>query len=129
VTVAVGFAVTVAPVGGVASADGQVPLGGGAGITVNGTLCTLATIGHDKAGELVGFSAASCGGPGSPVAAGGGADVGSVVAVEDSLKYAVIKTTRHRRRPADRHRLPRMGNNSGLALWGRQSAGGPCGVV
>jgi hypothetical protein len=74
-----------------ASADGQVPLGGGASITVNGNLCTLATIGHDNTGELVGFTAASCGGPGSPVAAVGGANVGSVVAAEDSLKYAVIK--------------------------------------
>ena len=74
-----------------AYADDRVPLGGGAGITVNGTFCTLATIGHDNTGELVGFTAASCGGPGSPVAAAGGANVGSVVAAEDSLKYAVIK--------------------------------------
>jgi hypothetical protein len=72
-----------------ASADGHV-LGGGAAITVNGTPCTLATIGHDKSGELIGFTAASCGGPGSPVAAGD-ANVGSVVAAEDSLRYAVIK--------------------------------------
>jgi hypothetical protein len=74
-----------------AAADGAVVLGGGAGITVNGTLCTLTTIGHDKSGELVGFTAASCGGPGSPVAAVGGANVGSVVVAEDSLKYAVVK--------------------------------------
>jgi hypothetical protein len=72
-------------------ADGQVPLGGGAGITVNGTLCTLATIGHDNTGELVGFTAARCGGPGSPVAiAGSGAAVGSVVASDADL-YSVIK--------------------------------------
>jgi hypothetical protein len=73
-----------------AAADGAV-LGGGAGITVNGALCTLATIGHDKSGELVGFTAARCGGPGSPVAAAGsGAAVGSVVASDGDL-YAVIK--------------------------------------
>jgi hypothetical protein len=71
--------------------DGPVVLGGGAGITVNGTLCTLSTIGHDHAGDLVGFTAASCGGPGSPVAAVGGANVGSVVAADDHLNYAVIK--------------------------------------
>jgi hypothetical protein len=35
--------------------DGPVVLGGGAGITVNGTLCTLSTIGHDHAGDLVGL--------------------------------------------------------------------------
>jgi hypothetical protein len=74
-----------------AVADATVPLGGGAGITVNGTLCTLTTIGHDGSGALVGFTAASCGSPGSPVAAVGGANVGSVVAAEDSLKYAIIK--------------------------------------
>lgn len=74
-----------------AGADDKALLGGGAGIVVNDTLCTLTTIGHDKSGDLVGFTAASCGGPGSPVAAVGGANVGSVVAVEDSLKYAVIK--------------------------------------
>jgi hypothetical protein len=73
-----------------AAADGAV-LGGGAGIRVNGTLCTLATIGHDNTGELVGFTAARCGGPGSPVAAAGsGAAVGSVVAGDADL-YAVIK--------------------------------------
>jgi hypothetical protein len=49
-----------------ASADGQV-LGGGVAITVNDTLCTLSTVGHDNTGELVGFTAATCGGPGSPV--------------------------------------------------------------
>jgi hypothetical protein len=77
---------------GVAIAEGTVVLGGGAGITVNGTPCTLATIGHDNAGELVGFTAASCGGPGSPVAAeGSGTLVGSVVAADDHLAYAVIK--------------------------------------
>jgi hypothetical protein len=75
-----------------AQADGSIPLGGGAGITVNGTLCTLATIGHDNTGELVGFTAARCGGPGSPVAAAGsGVAVGSVAATDDSLAYSVIK--------------------------------------
>lgn len=74
------------------TASATVPLGGGAGIMVDGTLCTLTTIGHDKAGDLVGFTAASCGGPGSPVAALGGGPIGSVVAVEPSLlKYGVIK--------------------------------------
>jgi hypothetical protein len=72
-------------------AEATLPLGGGAGIIVNGTLCTLTTIGHDRSGDLIGFTAASCGGPGSPVAAVGGANVGSVVADEGSLKYAVIK--------------------------------------
>lgn len=74
----------------IASADGEV-LGGGAAITVDETACTLATIGHDHAGDLVGFTASTCGGPGSPVAAAGGAPVGSVVAANDYLHYSVIK--------------------------------------
>jgi hypothetical protein len=48
-----------------AGADSLVPLGGGAGIIVSGSYCTLGTIGHDKAGELVGFTAGSCGGTGA----------------------------------------------------------------
>ncbi len=47
-------------------------MGGGAGIVVNGgTLCTLTTIGHDKFGDLIGFTSAHCGGPGAQVAAEG----------------------------------------------------------
>jgi hypothetical protein len=89
--VIVGIATVAGLLAPTASADGSAILGGGAGITVNGTYCTLATIGHDNTGELVGFTAASCGGPGSQVTAVGGANVGSVVAADDSLKYAVIK--------------------------------------
>ena len=51
-----------------ARADDRVPLGGGAGIIVNGdALCTLTTIGTDGKGELIGFTSAHCGGPGAPV--------------------------------------------------------------
>jgi hypothetical protein len=91
-TTAVSLAIVVASVVlpcGVAAADGSVPLGGGAGITVNGTPCTLTTIGHDSAGNLVGFTSAHCGGPAASVAAGG--TVGSVVAADQGLDYAVIK--------------------------------------
>ena len=80
-----------ASLGGVATADDKVVLGGGAGITVNGTPCTLTTIGHDKTGELAGFTSSTCGGPGSPVAASGGDPIGSVVATNDFLYYSVIK--------------------------------------
>lgn len=62
-TVAVTCAVTVVSMGDVAAADGAVPLGGGVGIVVDGRYCTLTTIGHDKTGELVGFTASHCGGP------------------------------------------------------------------
>jgi hypothetical protein len=77
-----------------AGADGAVPLGGGAGITVNGTACTLTTIGHDKSGQLVGFTAAHCGGPGSQVLAEGAESagpVGTVSAANGDLDYAVIR--------------------------------------
>ncbi|CAM2881876.1 peptidase [Mycobacterium intermedium] len=78
-----------------ATADDKIPLGGGAGIVVNGaTLCTLTAIGHDKFGDLIGFSSAHCGGPGAPVAAEGPQSdviIGTMVAGNDILDYAVIK--------------------------------------
>lgn len=52
-----------------AAAGGAVVLGGGAGIAFAKTPCTLTTIGHDKSGELVGFTAGRCGGLGAPVEA------------------------------------------------------------
>lgn len=79
---------------GVAAADATVVLGGGASIMVAGSYCTLATVGHDHTGDLVGFTAASCGGPGSQVVAEGGENhgtVGRVTAADDDLDYAVIK--------------------------------------
>lgn len=81
------------PVG--AAADDKILLGSGAGITLNDdTLCTLTAIGHDSAGRLIGFTSAHCGGPGSPVVAEGAEDhgtVGTVVAADDALTYAVIE--------------------------------------
>jgi hypothetical protein len=77
--------------GPVAVAEDKALLGGGAGIALNGGLCTLATIGHDGSGEMVGFTSAHCGGPGVPVAAEGGPVVGSVVAASNDLDYAVIR--------------------------------------
>lgn len=78
-----------------ATADDKVVLGGGAGIMVNtGTYCTLTAIGHDRNGDLIGFSSAHCGGPGAPVAAEGAeglGQVGTMVAGSDSLDYAVIR--------------------------------------
>jgi hypothetical protein len=77
------------------TASAAVPLGGGAGIIVDGHYCTLTTIGHDNTGELVGFTAAHCGGPGAQVVAEGAEDrgpLGAVVAASDEpLDYAVIK--------------------------------------
>jgi hypothetical protein len=75
-------------------ASAALPLGGGAGIIVAGAYCTLTTIGHDKPGDLVGFTAASCGGPDSPVIAEGSENlgpVGTVVAANDHMRYSVIK--------------------------------------
>lgn len=92
--VAVGLAlVSVAGLAANAAADGSVTLGGGAGIVVSGNYCTLTTIGHDKSGQLVGFTAGHCGGPGAPVVAEGAntGAVGSVVAASGDLDYSVIK--------------------------------------
>lgn len=78
-----------------AAADNKIPLGGGAGIVVDGgTMCTLTAIGHDKNGDLIGFSSAHCGGPGAQVAVEGPQSnviVGTMVAGNDILDYAVIK--------------------------------------
>lgn len=78
-----------------AAAEGKTPLGGGAGIVVNGdTYCTLTSIGTDNTGALIGFTSAHCGGPGAVVAAEDDADrnvVGTMVAGNDGLDYAVIR--------------------------------------
>lgn len=78
-----------------AGADDRVPLGGGAGIVINGdTLCTLTSIGTDSKGELIGFTSAHCGGPGAQVAAEAAKErgpVGTMVAGNDNLDYAVIQ--------------------------------------
>jgi hypothetical protein len=81
--------------GAPARADDRIPLGGGAGIIVNGdTLCTLTTIGTDPKGDLIGFTSAHCGGPGAPVvaeAANERGSVGTMVSGNDALDYAVIQ--------------------------------------
>ena len=78
-----------------ATADDRLPMGGGTPIVVNGdTMCTLTTIGTDKFGDLIGFTSAHCGGPGCQVAAEGAegrGTVGTMVAGNDNLDYAVIK--------------------------------------
>jgi hypothetical protein len=60
---------------------------------VAGSNCTLTTIGHDRSGALIGFTAGHCGGPGADVVAEGtnNGTVGSVTTVGDGLDYAVIK--------------------------------------
>jgi hypothetical protein len=72
-----------------------VVLGGGAGIVVDGTtLCTLTSIGIDNHRNLIGFTSAHCGAPGAQVGAEGaeGAGVlGTMVAGNDNLDYAVIQ--------------------------------------
>jgi len=78
-----------------AAADDKVPLGGGAGIVINGdTYCTLTSIGTDDTGALVGFTSAHCGGPGAQVASEDAEDrgvIGTMVAGNDNLDYAVIR--------------------------------------
>jgi hypothetical protein len=78
-----------------AKADDRLQLGGGAGIVVNGdTLCTLTTIGTDGKGELIGFTSAHCGGLRAPVVVEASKErgtVGTMVAGNDNLDYAVIQ--------------------------------------
>jgi len=79
----------------VAAAADPVPLGGGAGLVIDGeTFCTLTAIGQDRAGDMVGFTSAHCGGPGAQVAAEGAegrGTLGTMVAGNDGLDYAVIR--------------------------------------
>lgn len=86
-----------------AHAQSPVPLGGGSGLVVNGdTLCTLTAIGTDNRGSLIGFTSAHCGGPGAVVAAEGAENagtVGTMVAGNDTLDYAVIQFDRQKVAP------------------------------
>lgn len=84
------------PAGGRAAADDEkIPLGGGAGIIIDGeAFCTLTAIGTDRTGSLIGFTSAHCGGPGAQVAAESARDsgvIGTMVAGNDALDYAVIR--------------------------------------
>lgn len=89
----------------VAHAEPPVPLGGGSGIVVNGdTFCTLTTIGTDNRGSLIGFTSAHCGGPGAVVASEAAQDagpVGTMVAGNDALDYAVIEFDPAKVQPVD----------------------------
>jgi len=78
-----------------AAPDTKVPIGGGAGIVIDGdTYCTLTAIGNDKTGALIGFTSAHCGGPGAQVASEAAPDggvIGTMVTGNDGLDYAVIR--------------------------------------
>jgi hypothetical protein len=90
---------------GVVHAAELIPLGGGSGLVVDGgTLCTLTTIGNDNRGNLIGFTSAHCGGPGVRVAAEGFENagvVGTMVAGNDALDYAVIQFDPQKVRPVN----------------------------
>ncbi|QIS19618.1 serine protease [Nocardia terpenica] len=91
--------------GGVAQAEEPVSLGGGAGIVVDSASCTLTTIGRDRAGRLVGFTAGHCGQPGASVTAErdrGGGRIGRIALVDDRLDYAVIAFDADRVAPSAR---------------------------
>ena len=79
----------------VATSDDRVILGGGSGIVIDDdAFCTLTAIGNDSRGDLIGFTSAHCGGPGAKVAsdrAEGAGVVGTMVAGNDGLDYAVIQ--------------------------------------
>ena len=87
-----------------AAAD-PVTMGGGSGIVVNGdAYCTLTTIGNDGNGDLIGFTSAHCGGPGATVAAEGAegaGQIGTMVAGNDALDYAVIRFDRDKVTPTN----------------------------
>lgn len=102
-TIAVAAALLSPPA--VAQAQERVALGGGSGLVVNGeTLCTLTAIGTDNRGKLVGFTSAHCGGPGAQIAAEGAeaaGALGTMVAGNDALDYAVIEFDPQKVRPVN----------------------------
>ncbi|MGH3675815.1 MAG: S1 family peptidase [Mycobacterium sp.] len=101
----VALAAVLAPTAPIAHADEPVTLGGGSGLVVNGeTLCTLTSIGTDNRGNLIGFTSAHCGGPGAQVAAEGAEAsgvLGTMVAGNDALDYAVIQFDPQKVRPVN----------------------------
>ena len=88
-----------------ARADAPVPLGGGSGIVIDrDAFCTLTAIGNDNRGNLIGFTSAHCGGPGAQVSSEAAADagtLGTMVAGNDGLDYAVIQFDPHKVQPVD----------------------------
>nr|WP_183373157.1 S1 family peptidase [Gordonia humi] len=80
---------------GPADAAPRATIGGGSGIVIaNNALCTMTAVGHDRAGRLVGLTAAHCGGVGNTIrsernrAAG---VIGTIVTRSPSLDVAVIR--------------------------------------
>lgn len=128
---------------GVAVAAPPVPLGGGSGITLgNGSEdlfdCTLATIGNDRGGRLVGFTAGHCGGPGTTVkseADPGAGVVGRIVGTNEVLDYSVIEFDRGRVAPVNRVgnvTITGVGTPVGfpnVACKEGRTTGNTCGVV
>jgi hypothetical protein len=122
-----------------ANADDPVPLGGGSGLVVNGdTLCTLTSVGNDERGNLIGFTSAHCGGPGAQVGAEGaeGSGVlGTLVAGNDALDYAVIQFDPHKVAPTnnvDNFQIDGLGPDpvtGDVACKLGRTTGYSCGVV
>ncbi|TSE00295.1 trypsin-like peptidase domain-containing protein [Skermania sp. ID1734] len=90
---AVGAASALVGVGGAAAAPAPSTLGGGSGIIIDDEFeCTLTTIGHDGAGNLVGLTAGHCGDAGAVVKAEYNREVvGRFVYSNHDLDYAVIR--------------------------------------
>ncbi|MCP2292555.1 S1 family peptidase [Nocardia amikacinitolerans] len=87
---AIAATVFLAPVTGTASAADPPVLGGGSGIVIaNQAECTLTSIGHDRAGRLVGLTAGHCG------------EAGATVLAESDPNYGVIGRFAHTDRVLD----------------------------
>ncbi|MDI9929227.1 serine protease [Rhodococcus sp. IEGM 1354] len=105
--VVVGAAAIVASVGvGTASAAAPAALGGGSGIIVGGQAeCTLTTIGNDRNGNLVGFTAGHCGRAGDSIVPEYDTSLGEVGTIAFSnpeYDYALIQFQRDRVAPISR---------------------------
>lgn len=91
---------TIAGTGPVRARSGGVVLGGGSGIAIGEDdpaglwLCTLTTVGYDRAGRPVGITAGHCGNPGERIRAEtalGAGEVGRIVDTDYYWDWAVIE--------------------------------------
>jgi len=122
-----------------ASAAPPVGLGGGAGIVIaDNAVCTLTTIGHDRAGRLVGLTAGHCGGRGSAVKAEKSMGSGVLGVITESnfrWDYAVIEFDKSKVTPQRSYRGLTISGPGPRPVFGQsackagRTTGTTCGIV
>jgi hypothetical protein len=108
VTVVVGLLLALTPAF-TAHAAPLAPVGGGSGIVIDSRYgCTMTTVGHDRAGRLIGLTAGHCG------------DVGSRISLENNPRAGVIGHIVQKSKPGD-YAVIQLDTNR---VFGTRTAGG-----